>query len=115
MAGHVATGLELALCEHGGVVRDVLVGPGRFTDLMSLLVRTVLEQTAPTSDAAGVEGAELLVAVLRHPRADGVDPYVPLEAEGRCAHEAFNAAVGDGEAGRLGDWIVEDVAGHERE
>src|SRR5262245_51783395 len=56
--------------------------------------------------AAGIEGPELLVAVLRHPRADGVDPYAPLEAECGSTHEAFDAAVCDGEAGRLRDRIV---------
>jgi hypothetical protein len=65
--------------------------------------------------ATGIEGAELLVAVLGHPAANGVDAYVAPEAEGGGAHEAFNAAVRDREAGRLGDWIVEDVGGDERE
>jgi hypothetical protein len=65
--------------------------------------------------AAGIEAAELLVAVLGQPWADGVDPYVALKAEGGRAHEAFNAPIGDGEAGRLRDWVVKDVAGDERE
>src|SRR5262245_32216146 len=65
--------------------------------------------------AAGVERAELLVAVLGQPGADGVDARVALEAEGGGAHEAFDAAVGHREARRLRDRVVEEVAGHERE
>jgi hypothetical protein len=68
-----------------------------------------------TGARPGLKGPELLGAVLRQPRADGVDSYAPLEAEGGSAHEAFDAAVCDGEAGRLRDRIVQDVAGHQRE
>ena len=64
--------------------------------------------------AAGIEAAELFVAVLRHPWTDTVDPGLTLEVERGSSHEPFNAAVSDGEAGRFGNWIVEDVAGHER-
>ena len=59
----------------------------------------------------GFEPAELLGAVLGHPRADGVDPDPTLEGEGGRPDEAFDAAVRDGEADRLGDGVLEDVAG----
>jgi hypothetical protein len=49
------------------------------------------------------------------PRADRVDPDVTGQAEGGGPHESFDTAVGDGEAGGLRDWVVEHVAGHERE
>jgi hypothetical protein len=57
----------------------------------------------------------LLVAVGGQPRADRVDPDATGQAEGGGPHESFDAAVGDGEAGGLRDWVVEHVAGHERE